>query len=451
MELESSPMWREVERIKVSGENPVHFTLAANVHLIKSGVTLTALKVIQRDDRRDFENDITAVTIVKLLLLRGDYAVDLYPGQDQMEITLVRYPLAEVGDAGNPTAKIRVGRYKATLLDQGSPNIEMPGQLAIDKETMNRLEPLEIEFQLLPMNYLKLRTIQCGGTHRACLPGDVVLHELTRISATLDVDETQRIHGVKMVPSINQTPREHVVIPQGTTLTDLPAYVHKYCGGLYANGLGYFLQDNYWYVYPCYDTKRWTSGDESLTVLNVPNDRLLEIERTYRQNGRNLIILATDGAKLRDSSGVTQMNEGNGVRFVSADKLLAGFTTTSDNKTVAQRINVASELIAIPRDDGQNIAPMSKNAITSNSLYELSQVAGRRGAMYCAVWENSNPELIKPGMPATIRYIAGSVLKELTGVVVKAEDFTYLAGVGLTTARHKSRTMITIYVLGERG
>lgn len=450
MEIERTSLWREVDRILTSGSSPVHFSLAANINIVATNEKIQALKVIQRDESRDYEQNVTDATIIRLLILAGDYANVIYPHQDRLEITVIRYPLAETGDAGNPTASVRTERYIATLLDQGSPNVEMPGQNAMDRETMNRLPPLEIEFQLLSKAYAKLRTVMVGATHRQTTAGDVVLKELTSKSKALDIDAQLAIRGVDMVPSQNTAVREHVIIPQRVRLTDLPAYIHEHQGGLYSMGLGYYLQNDYWYVYPCYDVQRWNQAEKTLTIINVPNDRLVEVERTYRQNGKNLIVLATDAAHYRDSSGVDQVNNGNGMRFMDASKFMAGFTKQEGNKAIASRVEVANEFISLPRDDGQNLAPVSDNPITANSLFEFSKLAKRQGGLFTAVWSNSNPDLLLPGMPVKIRYVSGVDIREMDGVLLRCHHFTYMDGVGLTTARHKSATTLSIYVKGDR-
>ena len=71
---------------------------------------------------------------------------------------------------------------------------------------------------------------------------------LTKETRQVTVDEAIAPLGVAMVQANNQESRKHIVIPQGTYLTDLAKYIQRKAGGVYTAGIGVFYSQRHWYV-----------------------------------------------------------------------------------------------------------------------------------------------------------------------------------------------------------
>jgi hypothetical protein len=249
-----------------------------------------------------------------------------------------------------------------------------------------------------------------------------------------------------MVKASNQKSREQIVIPHGTKLSEIAHHVHYKCGGLYSAGLGYYLQGDYWYVYPCYDTTRFAEADKTLTVINVPPNRMPGIERTYRLDGTNLVALATGKIKFRDSTNELQLNHGNGVRFVDADTLMEKFVQTTGNKAIAARGRTNSEFIAEKRVNGKNFVASGLKPINANPYVEYSALAKRQGSLITLVWENANRALLYPGMPTKIMYLDGEEIKVLYGVLLHVHVFVSLKDPGIEARRYATNLMLGVFV-----
>ncbi len=269
---------------------------------------------------------------------------------------------------------------------------------------------------------------------------------LTKESATAKVDKARKVKGVDMVTASNKKARDHIIIPHGLPLVSLPEYIQKRCGGIYSAGLGYYLFNDYWYIYPCFDVTRFNKAQKTLTVINVPSNRFPGIERTYRKDGNNLVIIATGEVKFRDDSNTQQLNSGNGVRFTDAGNLLKGFVKTAGNKTIASRASNNSEVISVERENGNNNVQLSDKAINSNPYVEYSKLARRQGSVISFVWENSNPILLFPGMPVRVMYLDGGDIKEVYGVSLKAHDYTHARDEGMVSKRYLTHTMLSVFV-----
>ncbi|WP_233874790.1 hypothetical protein [Paraburkholderia adhaesiva] len=249
-----------------------------------------------------------------------------------------------------------------------------------------------------------------------------------------------------MIASANQAVREHIVIPHGVRLVDVPQHIQKNCGGVYNAGMGYFLQGNQWYVYPSLDTTRFNSAPATLTVINVPSNKFAQVERTWRQSGTNLMVMATGSVKFRDPSNHAQLNLGNGVRFSDASKFMDGFVTVTDNRALASRGAINNEFIGTARPNGNNNVHVSRNPVNANALEEYSKLSRAMGSSITMEWENSDPDLIVPGMPAEVLSLQNEQIQTLTGVVIGAQHYTQMRGHGAGASRYVTTTHLNIFL-----
>jgi hypothetical protein len=62
------------------------------------------------------------------------------------------------------------------------------------------------------------------------------------------------------------------------------------------------------------------------------------------------------------------------------------------------------------------------------------------------VWENSQPDLIYPGMQVKILYMEDGEVKELFGVALKAHHYIQLRGQGATATRYICQSAVAVFV-----
>ena len=442
MEFEDSSLMQEVAAVQNSETRP-QFTWSCQ--LFTGDKTMTPLKVLSIDEDWDFENMFAPELMIKIAMPGGMYAYDVYPGQADLEIEVTRRPLKEVGDNPDEDIPERTIRYRAILVDRGNPvmegnNANVPTRVVLD---LTKIE--EVEFQLISKIVEKLRVVSIGGVYRGNTVEEVIKGILTTESAKIKIDNDTDIKGVEMLPASNTKARDHIVIPHGLPLVLLPEYIQKRCG-VYSAGMGYFLLNNYWYVYPCYDTERYAETTETFTVINVPRNKFRQVERTWRKDGDNLVIIASGDVKFRDGSNKTQLNMGNGVRFMDANVAFGDAVKVEGNKAIAARAVNNSEFISEEREDGLKLARLSDNPITANPYEEFSKMARRAGSVFAFTWENADLSLIKPGMMGKIMYLEEDEIKEVYGVILKASTFHHMTEPGYTATRYRSNTALSIYI-----
>lgn len=445
MEIENSSLWREVETIVQNTTKPVHFTWKAAIHV--NGETHIPLKLLSIDTVQDFESNYADEVMITVAIGGGTYAKRIYPFQDAIDITLYKTPLMEAADVVNEEEERSSERYTATLVENGNPLIEANMHGSPSEEALNLTSIFEVTFQLVSKGLEQLRMKSVGRIYRNATAESVIKAVLTNDSQDLKVDDIHLPKGVTMVESPNKEVKPHIIIPHGIKLVNVPQYVHNHCAGVYSAGLGYYLFGDYWHVFPCYDTTRFNKANRTMTLINIPANKMPGIERTYRNDGRNLVVLATGDVRMKDNTESMQLNIGNGVRFALTKGMMRGeFTQAKGNKVAGMRGVSTSEFVATQRRTGQNNVHVSPVGFTSNPYLEHSKLAARQGALMSFVWENSRPDLLVPGMAVKVLYMEEGEVKELYGTLLKAHHYAQLRGQGMMATRYVTQSALAVFV-----
>ena len=444
MDITTSSLWQEVDRILASGEKPVHSTWDLTIYA--NDLQIAPFKVLSIDFSHDFLHNYTDLIMVSLALPLGTFIKKVYPYLDNLDIELIRRDIGETNGTVDADAVTQVERYTATMIDTGNPVIESNIGRISSEEDLNRIDIPIITFQLTNKSLEQIRLIPVGGIYRNMTVENLIKALMTKESQTAKVSEDRKLKGVQMVKASNQKVRETLIIPQNVLLVDVPHHVHYHCGGVYSSGLGYYLFKDHWYIFPAYDNTRFTDGDPTLTIVNVPKNLLPGIERTYRKDGDNLVIIATGDTSFKELSNIAQLNDGNGVRFADASKMMDNFVVTKGNKATASRAKTNTEIVGEERTNKLNYVTTALRQINANPFIEYSDLASRQGSGISVVWENSNRSLLYPGMPVKYQYLDGTDVKELYGVLLGAHEFVSLREPGPMSSRYTSSTTLNIFV-----
>jgi len=444
MDIENTSLWREVESIVQSGEKPVHQVWSVTIFAGENEIT--PFKIVSIDINRDYLNNYTDYNLIDVRIPLGTYAKKLYPYLNELEIELKRLSIAETSDTVNLNVSTQVERYTAIMIDTGNPIVESAIGNVSSEEELNRIDIVTAKFQLLNKALEQIRVTPVGGIYRDMTGEDVVKAVLTKSSKTPNVDTSRQVKGVQMVKASNQKKRSSIILPHNLELVDVPHHIHYNCGGLYSSGLGYYLQDDLWHVFPIYDNTRFNDGEPTLTIINVPPKRLPGIERTYRKDGDNLVVLATGDSRFRDISNVVQLNNGNGIRFADATSLVDSFANVSGNKAQAARAKTNTEIVGNKRPNNINFVPTAMRSINANPYVEYSALTARQGSGMNLVWENADHTLLYPGMPTRIMYLDGEEIKELYGVLQGAHLYASMREIGVTSNRFVSHMTLSVFV-----
>lgn len=444
MALEDTGLQLEVRKIVASGAKPVHSQWQSRI--LVGDEIVTPLKVLSIDVERLYDQQYSDRVFLEVAMGLGTYNRRVFPYRQSLEVVLTELPLSEIGDVELEVEPIRTYTYRGVLLEESSDSMQNNTQGLHNEETANLMDIKRVRFQLVDKALEQVRTIGVGGMYRREVPANVLRQILTRYSNQVEMDEDERILGVDMVAPDNTDIREHIEIPHGTPLVELPFLLQEEQGGIYSTGLGFYLQEGLWYVYPEYRTDRFGSTPKGLTVINVPPNRYPEMERTYRTTANQVVVLCTGEVIHRDGSDRLQDNLGNGVRFTDSRNVIESFSTTENNKTTVRRGKNNHEYVAFGKKTGIDFTPVIKESVSSNPFSQASKLARRKGATIQLKWENSQWGLLYPGMPVRFLYYQDNLVHEAEGVLLQAHHYIESNKPGLVMGRHVCNSALTIFV-----
>lgn len=464
MDIKDSPLQKEVDKILEDGKKPIASLWKAEFRIREPNPVEISdayddvnyvdedekekiyrpFKVLNIDFQRDYENGIGDYGSLRALLPVGLWLKVLFPYRDFLKVTLTRTPLKETTDELDKEEDIQTETYIAI------PNItEQSSGEGKEVDNLSRFELdthglIEIEFQLLDQSVDALRSVEFGANFRRCTPEDLVKGVIRKESQKYSTDDGPAIEKVDMVKADLEEPREHFIIPYDTLLTEMPLYVQAKCGGIYNSGIGSYIKNKNWYVYPLYNTTRFSKEERTLTVIKAHELFHMGLERTHRVDGDKLIVIGTSTSEFKDETEVKYLSEGNGTRFGESRLQVHKFGEPSMNKFTAQRAKNNHEYLAEKRPQ-RNTAYVSRDRIHGNPMEEYTRLARRKGNKYSFVWENSQPELLFPGMTVKILYAKGEEMQELHGVLLKEHTTIQLKGQAITSQAHKTTTSLFIF------
>lgn len=446
MAIEDSSLQLEISRVLADGPKPV--SAHWNCIFETSEGEVTPIKLLSLDIQRRYNENFADKIILSVVIGLGSFIHHLYPFKDDLSVLMTRRPLREDYEEAD-IEEIDTRRYRAILLTDMSDKVESKSSATQSADAGDKFDIVELQFQLLEEAVEHIRVMTVGGIYNRIVPGKVIQQVLTEAAMSLDLTEEDGIVGVDMVDPDNTETREHLVIPHGTKIFDLPAYVQDLGGGVYNTGIGCYLQMGTWYIYPEYDTRRFDDIPDTLTVINVPENRYTSLNRTYRLAGKHLIVLATGEVSHLDASNVTQINMGTGTRYTDTERLIDGFGETKGNKTTVRRGDNNSEYQATQRQDRLVNAPVAAERSTSNPYTQATRLARRQGEYIQLVWENSDPDVIYPGMPAKFLYLDGGEVSELEGIIMAADHYIHNTHSGMVVGNHRCNSTLVLFVSNQ--
>lgn len=434
----------EILEILTNGPKPVHFAFEATLHV--EDIVIRPYKVLSIEINRNYVKNMADETTIELLVPGGSFDGYIFPNRDRLEVSLKSYPIQEVGSDPIAGANIEIQRYRGVLYDRGSKAVETKSltDTNIEKADLNDLRVVRI--QLIDSTIEILKMMSAGGIFRQCTTADAIRFIMGSNTKRINVDESIRVRGVDVAPDYIPTIREHVIVPHLTKLTSVGRYIHENCGGVYNSGFGNYLQQGIWYVYPVYNLNRIDSTVKGITFLNLPSNMMPGVERTFRVMDNHLYVLLTGDVKHKDLSEELQLNLGNGVRYYNADRILNGFAEVEENKAIARRAVNAVEFLTNHRATNLNNVLQSDRKITANHGFEMSQLAAREGAQVQAIWENSRPSLIRPGLPCRYITLKAGKVEVYRGQVQHTQHYLQSKSRTITQNSHICNSAVTLFI-----
>lgn len=417
--LDNNPFRYEV--MEVANKGSVITAAFMEAVISTTNGTFNAINVVGMNRYRDYIENFTQQLLITVNTTLADYEKIIHSDTSNITLTLTYYDVGyfsafTLSSLANP----KQFTYKAKLLKIDSSGLAQNNPM-VNNASIGDLTLREFQLQLLEPCFESVSIKTVGGPFRKTSGIDIIKTLLTNFSTDDDVDAVTSVKGVNVVEGYNEEVIENLVIKHMTPLTEAIKVVNDNCRGVYPTGFSYFLQNNLWYIFPPYDITQFNKTNRSITVVNLPKDRLPGIEKTYFNSSSKLIVLSTRDTTVIDNREAMIFNEGSSIRFVDANKMFEGFGSVEDNKFKVNGSQNINEVTLSARSDGMNVLRPTDVRITSNKNKELSKLAKARGFYMQLTWENSEDSLLYPGMPAKILFLKNNQPASATGVLIESE------------------------------
>lgn len=446
--IEQSVIWPDIKDIMYSGQKEVRYEYRGLLHTEKEDIPI--LKIVTIDVIRDYINKIGEEIHIDFMIGFGDYIYKLYPYRNNLELTIKKILLNDTGGNVAKDSTISVERYKAIFLVNENQVVNTSNLSHIDINTLNASDTVSIKLQLIDRALEVLRIKTTHGIYKNITQRQLMSSILISESNKITIDGKPSVPGLDLVDPDNEDVKNNIVIPNGTHVINLPAFLHSKMGGVYNAGIGTFIQTfnktKSWFVYPLFNINRYNEDTDKVIFYSLPNKKYSNLERTYNKIGKVLSILTTSNHNYYDSADADYMNSGSGFRLTDARAFMKKPIEISENGPIGKRNNLNHEVITAERNDGLNYAPVSDRGISSNPFIDRSMLSMKNVARIDLEWENSNMSLIYPGMPCKFIFLSKNKLVELKGTIVFLHNFTNLVGGTINDKIYLNKTAVSILV-----
>jgi hypothetical protein len=357
------------------------------------------------------------------------YKKKIWPSRDNLEFTLVRLErLCEPYGAPTPYPR----RYRALIPPDQLAKNNMSTFHTMQDEDMHIAGTMHIQLQLINLFVEPLPYTTIEGSWKPCEREQFIRGTISH--ALSKVDSSELIQYITMESPIdNGDNTDQIVIPSDTPILSLPQRLQADWGGMYNKGMLSFICKwggtnyrkvgtfNHWFIQNLYDPTNWMKVDEfdKLIMHVVPDTKkswnvydhtwdwypihdtcippplpILEIyvkrikEPGDTQEARHTIRPTGYRADYHEELVTTPVSVKPDGVYGSGNRL---------NKTIHFDRNVKKDEI-----DGSDVNfdwyPTHYKQSTQNYQVAATNMVKNRGTRMDFLWNNSDPELLKPGM-----------------------------------------------------
>lgn len=391
------------------------------VHTIKDDITAFAVESIEKV--RDFSNNVSDFIIATFTVYGEDFK-KIFNNRDNLEVSI------EYNDA---KGELISSRYKLLLLNHDRDTDTDP----ISRHDFESQSMYKIEGQCILLQYEGLRTAMVEAVYKTANAEDIIRNAFTEAMKDIKVGGIPQELQIDITKPDNDTKFGHVIVPTGTGVLDFPSYLQNTTYGVYNGNIGTYVtlvkNKPTLFVYPLYNEELYDKVTEKIMIFLPDNARYNYAENSYLIDGELIKILATSDAKTYDTGDNDLSSAGD--TLVSSNPYTVmdrNASVTDDKVNFAASNQVAGAKIKDKRDGVDKQIYVGND---SNLYAARADMIKANQAMYSLKWNNSNIDLLKPGMPVCLfMYDKKKGLLELKGTLQSAYE--------MYSNRNKSATSI---------
>jgi len=349
---------------------------------------------------RDYNNNISDIIIATFFMDMGDYVKDIHPFRDNLMLTISR---------NINGYKVR-DMYKFIIVNNQN-GINGSRYTRSSRDELNKYEQARVIGQCVDRTVEVLRLQSVSGIYRNTTIKDLIHSSMLSSISKTSIDSTTTDIAFNLIEPHNNRVYQHLTIPTGTNVMDLPSYLQDTEYGVYNGGVGTYLQnysckecpDMSVFVYPLYNREIFDQVDKKLIVYAINSTKFDMVEHTYLVDGDLVKIIAGGSTVTKDDAENDMMNQGNGYTYVDANTVLERNVIVTDDGIVADTDKTNISGIIKERKDGAD--KTVHLGATDNVYRHRSDIIKSEMMLVQITWSYANPELLYPGMPVLYNYV----------------------------------------------
>lgn len=398
---------------------------------------IKAMAVYLNSIREDYVSANYEERITTLALLPSDYNKIVMYGHSDITIKMTTIVV---------NGKERISKiYRAVLLNLRDPSLENNNADRAMVSQQDAHSVSMISFQLFDPASYELRMAYYDTISPNKCTGDVLKAALAKTRLVDKYNKQDSVGQIQMDDGYLPTKRS-IIIPPGTRLLDLGRYLQKEYG-VYSQGLGMFLKNRTWFVFPPFTRLKENTDGWKLVIINAPANRYRKLDRTYYISGKTVTLILTGEVKHTDTTDHDALIEGTGVRYADPAKLLSKPGSVDGTTALKQNPKERmTEYNAMAYKSKFSNAKFLDNPFTANGATSSSDLAARGGSYIEGTWERSIPEFLLPGMPVVFITQDGTSIRKMPGTLVGVETLTSSPHGGLIEQTHSTMSKLTMYL-----
>lgn len=376
---------------------------------------------------RDYRKNISDYVEITLTCLLGSYCYDIYPYLNNIELTV--YTKRQLKPGGKPV--VIAERYKAVyLLDR---NMNTPSKPKGTKDDLNQRPPVKLTLQLLDRSseVLRIKTVQgsfdksVNSSNKDMSVGSFLQSLISAQVGKVSVEGKPVIDAVNIEPPSNTASLKSITIPSGVRLVDLPTHIQNKSIGVYAGGVGTYIQryapnrnkhGKVFFVYSLYDAAKYDKAENKIIFYSPPTSAYSSVDKTYTYEDNILKIVCDPIPDLEDLKESLLMSTGSGFRTTNANSMMKKPVVVTPTGPSFSKTGLNTAVVHSQREDGLNYAPVK--GITGNNFVHGSEVLAKAGSYVKVKAYNLDQDFIYPGAACKIVYESEpGKLSDLYGVI----------------------------------
>lgn len=441
--MNSSLLRKQAMEIAGSGAYPrFRFRLIFSL----PGRKLEVIRITEKYSESDFLTSFTHDTEIKIAIITADYNL-LYANRDNLNVTLVQEQVDPMSNVVKTSGVRYQTKYRAILKDNSVAALRSDSALTNAPYTDGKDEMQIITLQLVDPIALAMANKYAQGIFRFTTPSGALR---AMILTQTKEDERKGLPGLlgfQMTDPASDGIAEVVtdfVVENNVRMVKVAAFIQDEIQGIYREGIGSFIQNQRWYIYPPFNTSQFKKTTRRLTIIQSSSLSIPAADKSFSINGDSVTIICTGGVKMQDLSVSNAFNGELGSHYIQASGFLDKPALTDNNQAVYNREQVTADVTTGKRADQNSMGSVGE--MTDNLAKVQSKMAAKSGMIMITSWQRSDARILDPGMPVRVYYDNGGNVTTLEGTLIQVNEQWTGEQPGLMANTMKSAASVMLYL-----